>query len=298
MNYWCEECLVDANKMDKPGIAFTVACVGLTLYWMFTYSGPYRYLAELQMKLFDWYVPKLTVTVIVVAFIGLAIGVKAVFHGAERPAPGLPEGSGTASSGIGVALQPVSTGNNAGFTSPYIRMWFLLVPLGLGAYLYFNASQAGELRQLRVQDFDSGQVKSRVVYADVRGQLSRKYMTKDHYMYIPMVESNSSEPAHVLVGVDKAKTKQYLQHQSDATFVVRGMVQRDLEDDVRVAFEKSGIPLADKCWVVHTGPDPKSDRQMGLILMAISAVLAAALGSWLSYKSRQAAAGQPVKVGA
>ena len=26
------------------------AMVGITLYWTFTYSGPYRYLAELQVK--------------------------------------------------------------------------------------------------------------------------------------------------------------------------------------------------------------------------------------------------------
>lgn len=284
--------------MGKTGTIFMVASVGLSLYWMITYSGPYRYLAELQLKLLGWYVPKITVMVIVLGFVGLAVAVKAVFRGAERPAPSLPPGSDAAAVETGGFVQPNSIAGNAWLASPYVRLWFLLIPLGLGAYFYFNASQAGELQQLQVQDFGSGQLKSRVLYADVRGHLSRKYMIKNNYMYIPMFESSASEPARVLVGVDKAQTKKYLHAQPDATFIVRGMVQRNLEGDVRAAFEKSAIPLAETCWVVHTGRDPKSDRQMGLILMAVSAVLAAAIGSWLSHKNNKSSVSQSAGVGA
>jgi hypothetical protein len=288
-----------SNTKDKTAIAVSIVGVGLALYWMFTYSGPYRYLAEWQLKLFGAYVPKLTVLAIAMGFLGIAAVVKVLFRGAERPAPSLPPGSSAAAVGAGGFAQPNSVAGNAWLSSPYVRLWFLLIPVGLGAYFYFNASQAGELQQLQVQDFGRGQVKSRVLYADVRGRLSRKYIMKDSYMYIPMLESapTGSEPAYVLIGVDKTKTKKYLQIQPDATFLVRGMVQRDLEGDVRVAFEKSGMPLADTCWVVHTGRDPKSDRQMGLILMAIGVVLAAGIGSWLSYKSKKSAAPQPVGVG-
>ena len=285
------------NTKDKTAIIVSMLGVGLALYWMFTYSGPYRYLAEWQLKWFGAYIPKLTVIAIVLGFLCIAAAVKVVFRGAERPAPGLPQGIGTTGSGMGTGVMAQGNSGPAWLVSPYARLWLVLVPLGLGAYFYFNASQAGELQQLRVQDFEAGQVKSRVLYAEVRGQLSRKYIQKNTYMYIPMVESSASEPAHVLIGVDKAKTKKYLQIQPDTSFLVRGMVQKDLEADVRVAFEKNGIPLADNCWVVHTGRDPKSDRQLGLILVAISAVFGAGLWSWLSYKSKKSPAPQPVGVG-
>ena len=285
------------NPKDKWAVAFSMVGVGLALYWMFTYSGPYRFLAELQLKWFGWYVPKLTVLVIVMGFIAIAATVRVLFRGAEVAAPTLPQGSGIMGAGVSVSVAPQSASGGAWLSSPYARMWFLLIPLGLGGYFYVNAAQAGQLQQLRVQDFDNGQLKSRVLYAEVRGQLSRKYMMKNSYMYIPMLEASGTEPTHVLVGVDKAQTKKYLQVQPDSTFVVRGMVDKGPEADVRVAFEKNGIALADPCWVVHTGRDPKSDRQMGLILMAVSAVLAAAMGSWLSYKRKQSGAAQALQVG-
>jgi hypothetical protein len=299
-----EERAVNANQpKDKLAVGVSVVGVGLALYWMFTYSGPYRYLAEWQQKWFGWYVPKLTVLVIVMGFVGIAAVVKVMFRGAEQPAPTLPQGSASTVSGIGIALRPNSGAGNGWLVSPYARLWFLVIPLVMGGYFYFNAAQAGELQQLSVQDFDGGQVKSRILYAEVRGRLSRKYMMKDTYMYIPMLEPvvsgtpASSRPAHVLVGVDKAQTKKYLQVQADNTFVVRGMVEKGPEGDVRAAFEKNGISLAETCWVVHTGRDPKGDRKLGLILMAISGLLAAGLGSWLSQRSKKNAAAQPMQAG-
>lgn len=295
---------------DKLAIGVSIVGLGLAFYWMFTYSGPYRYLAEWQQKWFGWYVPKLTLLVIVMGFVGIAALGKLLFRGAERPAPTLPQDSWSSGSGTTAALNLKSGAGNAWLTSPYARLWFLVIPLGMGGYFYFNAAQAGELQQLQAEDFGGGQVKSRVLYAEVRGHLSRKYIMKDNYMYIPMIETlkpissgasdaatTASAPTHVLVGVDKTQTKKYVRMDADGYFVVRGMAEKGPEGDVRAAFEKSGSPLAESCWVVHTGRDPKSDRKLGLILMAVSAVLGAGLGSWLSQRSKKNAAAQPVQVG-
>ena len=288
---------MNANKAnDKTAIAVSLVGIGAAFYWMFTYSGPYRFLAELQLKWFGWYVPKLTLILIVLGFLGVAGAVKVVFRGAERPAPAMPQAGMASAAGSGVAANPVT--GNAVVLSPYGRMWFLLIPLVMGGYFYFNATQAGELQQLQVQDFDGGRVTSRVLYADVRGHLSREYMIKDKYMYIPMLESANSGPAHVLIGVNKDKTKTYLQAQGDGVFAVRGIVQRDLEGDVRVAFEKNHIPLAENCWVVHTGRSPKSDRDVALFLIGLTALMAAGLGGWLAYKNKKSTASQPVRVNA
>ena len=50
------------------------------------------------------------------------------------------------------------------------------------------------------------------------------------------------------------------------------MVDRNLEGDMRVAFEKNKIPLADTVWVLHTGRNPASDQKFGLGLIAFSVV--------------------------
>lgn len=289
-------CFVNPKLNDKMAVVVSLAGVGLALYWMFTYSGPYRFLAELQLKWFGWYVPKLTVIVIAMGFLGIAALAKVLFRGAERPAPSMPQANTGTNPGAGVAAKS-SDDRNVLLLSPYLRLWFLVIPLGMGAYFYFNATQAGELQQLQVQDFDGGRVKSRVIYADVRGHLSRNYMMKDDYMYIPMLDSAAPGPAHVLIGVDKKQTKTYLQMQSDGMFVVRGMVQRDLEGDVRVAFEKDGIPLAQNCWVVHTGRDPRGDRMIGLIVIGLTAVFGVGFGGWLIHRNkRRLTAAQPVQV--
>ena len=286
--------LLQMNK--KTDIAVAVGMLGASFYWMFTYSGPYRYLAELQLKWFHQYVPKLTLLAIMAGLLALLALAKAVLRGAERPAPSMPQLNLPALA----ASVGTSTGQSASdlFASPFWRLWFLAIPLIMGGYILFNATQAGELKQLRAADFDAGQVTARVLYADVRGQLSHTYLQKDKYMYIPMRESKgSSEPVHLLVGVDESRTKTFLHRQADDVFTVRGIVQKDLEGDVKVAFEKNGIQLADQCWVVHTGRDPATDKKAGLIIIAVTAALAAAMASVVAYRSKKtvAANGQPLR---
>jgi hypothetical protein len=278
-----------AEKIGVKQFLLIAPIMGVSFYWMFTYSGPYRYLAEQQIKWFGWYVPKVTLLLIVLGLFGIAALGKLILQGAERPAPVLPQPAGTASAGVGGRATP-------GVASLQWRTWYLAIPLLMGGYFYLNATQAGALRQLQAEDFGGGRVTSRVVYADVRGQLSRDYMMSDDYMYVPMRQSNeASEPVHVLVGIDKARIKEYLHRQPDGTFVVRGIVQKDLGNDVKAAFEKNGLALAEPCWVVHTGRDPQGDRNVALIVIGISAVAGALGAGWAKYKSGRGPAAQPVQ---
>jgi hypothetical protein len=278
-----------AEKIGVKQFLLIAPIMGISFYWMFSYSGPYRYLAEQQIKWFGWYVPKLTLLLIVLGLFGIVALGKLILQGAERPAPVLPQPAGTAVLGNGAVATP-------GAASLQWRMWYLAIPVLMGGYFYFNATQAGELRQLQAEDFGGGRVTSRVVYADVRGQLSKDYMMDDNYMYVPMRQSNeASEPVHILVGVDKARTKDYLHRQADGTFLVRGMVQKDLGGDVRTAFEKNGMALAEPCWVVRTGRDPQGDRNIALIIIGISAVVGALAAGWAKYKSGRRPAAQAMQ---
>lgn len=278
-----------AEKIGVKQSLLIAAVMGISFYWMFTYSGPYRYLAEQQIKWFGWYVPKLTLLLIVLGLFGIAALGKLILQGAERPAPVLPQPAGIAAAGNGGQATP-------GVVSLQWRLWYLAIPLLMGGYFYFNATQAGELQQLQAEDFGGGRVTSRVVYADVHGQLSKDYMMSDNYLYVPMRQSNeASEPVHLLVGVDKARTKEYLHRQPDGTFVVRGIVQKDLGNDVKAAFEKNGLALAEPCWVVHTGRDPQGDRNVALIIIGISAVAGALAAGLAKYKSGRGPAAQPVQ---
>jgi hypothetical protein len=274
-------------KGSKLASAAVVGIVGVTLYWTFTYSGPYRYLAELQIKSFGYYVPKLTALVIILGLLLIAGVIKLILRGAERPVPG-----------------PTATMVPNAKSAPVLLPWFQyaryvapVIVVGFGGWCYFNGTQAGSLQQLNAADFQKGNVHSRIVYADVRGHLSGMYLGQEHYLYIPMyAEGNGSSPAQLVVGVDENQMRKYVHREADGTFTVRGIADRGLAGDVKYAFEKNGVTVADHVWVVHAGRAPGDDRRIGIILTAIGIVVAGLIFGIDTYKKRRNATARPLQV--
>ena len=278
----------ETPKNSRLAAVAVAAMVGITLYWTFTYSGPYRYLAELQLKWMGYYVPKLTAMVIILGFLAIAGAIKVILRGAEMPVPGA---NGP------VAAVPVT---NKAVPQPwlqYVRYAAPLIVVGIGGWMYFNGTQAGGLQQLTAIDFGSGKLQSRMVYADVRGHLSRTYLSKESYLYIPMyTEANGKAPVRLVVGVNERDANKRLHAEADGSVIVRGIADKGLEGDVKYAFEKNGMSVADTVWVVHAGRAPGDDRMAGTIMMAIGVALAGLFFAVDSYKKRKNAAMRPVQI--
>ena len=279
----------ETPKNSRLAAVAVAAMVGITLYWTFTYSGPYRYLAELQLKWMGYYVPKLTAMVIILGFLAIAGVIKVILRGAERPVPGPANGP--------VAAVPVT---NTAVPQPwlqYVRYAAPLIVVGIGGWMFFNGTQAGGLQQLTAIDFGSGKLQSRMVYADVRGHLSRTYLSKESYLYIPMyTEANGKAPVRLVVGVNERDANKRLHAEADGSVIVRGIADKGLEGDVKYAFEKNGMTVADTVWVVHAGRAPGDDRMAGAIMMAIGVALAGLFFAVDSYKKRKNAAMRPVQI--
>jgi len=279
----------ETPKNSRLAAVAVAAMVGITLYWTFTYSGPYRYLAELQLKWMGYYVPKLTAMVIILGFLAIAGVIKVILRGAERPVPGPANGP--------VAAVPVT---NTAVPQPwlqYVRYAAPLIVVGIGGWMYFNGTQAGGLQQLTAIDFGSGKLQSRMVYADVRGHLSRTYLSKESYLYIPMyTEANGKAPVRLVVGVNERDANKRLHAEADGSVIVRGIADKGLEGGVKYAFEKNGMSVADTVWVVHAGRAPGDDRMAGTIMMAIGVALAGLFFAVDSYKKRKNAAMRPVQI--
>jgi hypothetical protein len=280
-----------------------LAILGITFYWMFTYSGPYRYLAELQLKWFASYDPKLTTLLVfsglVLGLLGIAVTIKILFRGAERPVPGMPTAP-LATPAISPTAIPESAIQVAERWQRYCRYSVMygapLVLFGTGAYSYYNGTHEGNLQQLSAADFQSGNVQARVVYADVRGHLSGRYLSNGDYLYIPMTsEKNAAAPVQLLVGVNEHEMRKYVHRETDGTFIVRGVADKRLQGYVRYAFEKSGVAVANPVWVVHAGREPSWDRKGGLSVMGFGAALAGLVFGWQSYRKRKRAAAPPVQ---
>jgi hypothetical protein len=274
------------NQIGKIGSAFALTSVGVTLYWAFTYSGPYRYLAELQLKWFGVYHQEITAIVIILGFLGIAGVIKLAFRGAERPVPGAADATATA---------PVVTHAPQGAWLEYLRYVALLIPFGLGGWAYYNGTHAGNLKQLDAVDFESGKLQAQLVYADVRGHVSGTFLSKDNYLYIPMAsEKSKAGPLQLVVGVDKNQMNSYMHREADGKFKVRGMVDKGLEGDVKYAFEKNGFTVAETCWVLHAGREPSGDKLFGMAMIGLGIVFSAGIFALESYRKKKRTAARPL----
>jgi hypothetical protein len=279
-----------------------LAILGITFYWMFTYTGPYRYLAEWQLKWIGSYDRNVTCLLVLSGLIfgslfgllGLVVTTKFLFHGAEGLVPAMPIAPVAIPDPAIPALQMVDRWRrNVLYGALY---GIPIVLFGIGAYVYYNGTHEGNLRQLTAADFQSGKLQARAVFADVRGHLSNQYISKDYYLYFAMTsEEKTASPVPLLVGVGENETAKYLHREADGTYTVRGVADKGLmvlrqEGDVKYAFEKIGIALADPVWLLRAGRNPSNDRMVGLSVMA-GAIVFAALGiAWLNQQKRKWAA--------
>ena len=257
-----------ANKQfSKIGLIYVVVMAGPALYWGFTYSGPYRYLAEMQLKWFGVYYPEFTGILIAFGILcGLAV-IKVLFRGAERQVPGSP-----------APLTP----NNMVAAPPAEQRWvrflpYFVVPIlvGVGANDYYKGMHAGSLRQLDAAEFYGETQQPRVFYADVCGRLSPKYLSKDNYFYVPMTAKDATgTPIRLVVGGNKSELQKSVRRDADGTVHVWGIVDKGLEGDVKYAFEKNGYAVSDAIWVLHAGRAPSDQKGLGLFMMGFGVVAA------------------------
>jgi hypothetical protein len=283
-----------------PGLA--ILCV--SFYWMFTYSGPYRSLAEWQLKWLGSYSPDLTLVLIamglLVGLLAIAKTIKLIFRGAERPISEMPTPP-ISRPAVGSSTTPAPTGDVAVRWLQSFRLAMIyvapLIVVGLGAFSYYNGTREGNLQQLSAADFETGKVEARALYADVHGHLSQSYISDDDsYAYIPMLsEEKAVGPVRLMVGINSGDMQKYLHREADGAVSVRGVADKGLPSDLRYAFEKNGVAVADPVWVVHAGRNPSSDRKTGVLVMGFGAVLGVFLIGWQSYRKRKRQTAQAVR---
>lgn len=109
-------------------------------------------------------------------------------------------------------------------------------------------------------------------------------------------DANGKSPVRLVVGVNEKDANQRLHAEADGRVTVRGIADKGLEGDVKYAFEKNGMAVADPVWVVHVGRTPAEDRVAGVIMMAIGVGLAGIFFAVDSYKKRKNAAMSPVPI--
>jgi hypothetical protein len=274
-----------------------VVLAAITCYWMFTYSGPYRYLAELQIKWLGAYNVAGTFMLVV---LGWALPFAIVFGIVRLSLFGVPKDMAARWREVkhGAMHQDIF----AAMPPPWVRLRLgrfvvLLTCLGIAAWFFYNGTTAGPLQHLDAADFQSGSVHGHVVFADVRGRINQNYLINEHDdVYIPMTSSTDPHATvHVLVTTTRSQMRKQIRSEGHGTYTVRGSANKWLPADIKYAFAKSGYNLAVSVWVVRAGHSPSSDRDMALISVALGIVLAA-IFKYLENRARRRAAPSPTPV--
>jgi hypothetical protein len=273
---------------SRASALVVLGLAGITLYWTFTYSGPYRYFAELQIRWLGFYIPKLTALVVIVGLLVVGAVIKFVLKGAERSVPATP---------IETTALPAAATTSPKSWLRFVRIALPLIPLGMGGWIYFNGVQAGGLQELTAADFQSGKLQGRVVYADVRGHLGDTFLTKEKYLYFPMSSAKDEKaPVQLVVNMFEKDIKRCLHQETDGSFTVRGVVNRGLEGEVKYAFEKNGVAMGDPVWVIHAGHDPAGERKAGFLIMVVGILFAGFMAGLESFRKRNRIAAQQVPI--
>src|SRR6266550_424857 len=151
------------KQMSAAAWASILLLMALPFYFMFTYTGPYQWLAELQLRLMNSYSEKLTLVLTMLLVILPAAGIaKLVAVTVKRMGPG---------AGAVAAVAAGSTGTKAGDWR--IPQWVILpmlgvIVFGIGAVMYWRGATAGPLTVVSVQELEEGK-KPASSYLSVEG---------------------------------------------------------------------------------------------------------------------------------
>jgi hypothetical protein len=143
------------KQLSRPALFGTIALVALSFYFMFTYTGPFQWLAELQMKWMSSYSEKMTLILTVfVLFLPAAAIWKIVAVAVKKGGPG-----GGASAGAGGGAPAEAKHHKPRFTHlPPIAVLPLVgvIALGIGSFMYWRGATAGSLTAVTVKDLEDG----------------------------------------------------------------------------------------------------------------------------------------------
>lgn len=238
--------------------------MGITLYWMMTYSGPHRTLCEWQNETWGSYYPALS-------FIALNLPLALVMQLARKKL-----GLGAAPTTLD-ELIPLSGESAQLLAVPGLLLFGFLA---LGGYFYWNGVRAGELRAVHADELLSGEIIEPVLYADVRGRPDEGIVSTQEgsaipILYIPLHGSGGeSEPAPVVIEVQENLADAYIVPQGDTGEVlVRGLMEQNVPNDVRPYLTEQGVQLSEPCWLVRPKVDPEGRKAAGLLVGGLGVLL-------------------------
>jgi hypothetical protein len=246
--------------------------MGLGCAWWFTFSGPYRWLAEWQLSLMDAHYPAVT------ASIPIALGWIASDFTISRMLGtrmlGRDESPLRALAGL-KRLAPVA---------------ILAVGGVVGARWNRQIVDAGALLAATPADL-AAHADRAGLYLALTGVADPRMAVTRGDVYFPLRQAGEEPdaPAVAVVAMREKEMLQLVEQNPDATVTAHGMAARDMDASMRRFFEQQGVRLAADPWVVRTWHTPDSMRTGLWFILGMTIVMAAAVAVVQVLEARKAA---------
>jgi hypothetical protein len=228
--------------------ALAVVLMAVAGYCWWTYSGPYRWAAELQMKLFGSYFPMISALIVVVVPL---LVIRLALYRTLAPHP-----SDAASAG---KVHPLALGLGG------------LVLAGMGGIAWWDGSRMtlAPTTALAMEGGEAPPSRWLRIEGEPQEDWAVTYGEKHRQdAFVPFVSPGwtPERPVAVVVKVGRGR--------SLGNGPVQGVVSRaGLPGPVRVVFEEGGLPLDRRHLVIELGGDPDKEKVFGAIFGGIGALL-------------------------
>ncbi|HSU16428.1 hypothetical protein [Longimicrobium sp.] len=265
------------HKLSWPEAAALVVWMAVTLYWAITYSGPYRWLSEWQMRQFGHYLQFVSMGVPLLAGWGAtALVLRRVLPARLH--------AGDASAGARTLVERFDglLGAKAGAAAIFLLF------AGLALHVRNEAASYGVLRQVTADDM-AGPVASR--WVEITGWPDTRSVTEtkngDEHVYFGLRSArDAADDALVPVFVEgrPEELADRVRRNMDGSVTIRGLVWRSMEAPVRRYMEEQGVKLALDPWVLNPLQTPEQQGRQAPWILGMGVVIAG--GVWLRFRKR------------
>ncbi len=279
MKAWQKQIRAIPGPVRGLAIAGTL---GLAGYWWATYSGLYRWLAELQIAWFDGYELILTgILTCLLAVVPTMIVLVAISRRLPPPTDSPRMSAAEVESWIqGHSGRLVAGGISVGL-------------LGFGLFQSVACARLGDLTDFDVAAVERGAApQSRYVRLDGTPEWARAVGVEGEHdvsFYVPL-RSGPRAPVALVLEVTQNQLDSGGANRSQRHF--EGTLSSNLTGLARTVMVKKGVKLAEPLWVLDVGHNPRQTRDMAAAFTTMGGIGLLLLAAWMAFRRRRVSRGR------
>lgn len=255
------------------------AYFALTIYWDFHYTGPVKFLGEMQMSLFgkQWQAVSLMILNLPIIFLGTYLR--------NRVQSQNPDKEFSARWNVIDDLTSNQLLKNA--LMPIIILIIGLIALNITLAQSFSK----DIGTITIAQLSSGKIAERSFYANISGYPDPNALVTQKGNRIPKVyialreNSQSNTPVNLIISLEKGDIEEYIHEDPKSeTVTVSGFVTEGGEGEVRTWLEKQGVAIADSYWTIFPGLN-LSNRSRGKYSSIFIAIAFVSFAAFIFYRN-------------